>query len=224
MNYIDITQCQKTSCVKNNTVVVTNREGIQGPPGEKGSTPYIDKITGNWCIAGMDTGVSAIGQAGNTPYINSDKIWCIGDINTGIVAEGNDGLTPEINPENFHWMIGTEDTGIIAKGQDGLTPHIGENGNWFLGTVDTGIQAGLGKDDVVQVLHFSSVTAFPLIGNAKDLYVDDKTNTIYRFDTKKIAYLSFSPDYSEDIDKILGAMNEADITIICGNSELTSTE
>ena len=41
MNYIDVTQNKHTHCVRNNTVVITNREGIQGTPGRDGDTPYI---------------------------------------------------------------------------------------------------------------------------------------------------------------------------------------
>lgn len=218
MNYIDITNNHTTHCVQNNTVVVTNREGIQGPPGKDGATPYIDKITGNWCIAGMDTGVLAVGVAGDTPFINADGYWCIGNVNTGVVAKGADGITPRIDPETFHWIIGDEDTQICAKAKDGITPSIGENGNWFIGIVDTGIAAGISKDDVVQTHKYTSLIGFPVIGNVKDLYINTTTDTMYRWDVNKSAYVAFKPDYKEDVTLIVDAMNESDVQIICGDS------
>lgn len=219
MNFIDITQKQTTTCVKNNTIVVTNREGIQGPPGKDGATPYIDKVTGNWCIAGMDTGVLAVGVAGETPFINADGYWCIGNINTGVVAKGVDGITPRIDPETYHWIIGDEDTGISAKAVDGITPTIGENGNWFIGIVDTGVAAGISKNDVVIVHKYANNIEFPVIGNAKDLYVNTTEDVMYRWDETKAAYVHFKPDYNADASLIVDALNAAEIQIHCGNSE-----
>lgn len=219
MNYIDITQTQTTHCVQNNTVVVTNREGIQGPPGKDGATPYIDKITGNWCIAGMDTGVLAVGVAGETPFINADGYWCIGNVNTGVVAKGNDGVTPRIDPYTYHWIIGDEDTGISAKAVDGITPHIGDNGNWFIGIVDTGVAAGISINDITLIHKYKSQLEFPVIGVSKDLYINTTTNVMYRWDETKAAYVSFAPDYANDISLIIDAMNAAEVRINCGDSE-----
>lgn len=218
MNFIDITEKKTTTCVRNNTVVVTNREGIQGPPGKDGSTPYIDKITGNWCIAGMDTGVLAVGVAGETPFINAEGYWCIGNVNTGVVAKGTDGITPRIDPDTYHWIIGEEDTGISAKAVDGITPTIGENGNWFIGIVDTGIAAGVSKDDIVLVHKYASNLEFPVIGTSKDLYVNTTNDIMYRWDETKAAYVSFKPNYKEDVTLIVDALNAAEIQIHCGDS------
>lgn len=42
-------------------IVITQKDGIQGTPGKNGVTPHIDKKTGRWFIANVDTGVSASG-------------------------------------------------------------------------------------------------------------------------------------------------------------------
>ena len=91
MNYIDITQNKNTHCVQNNTVVITHREGIQGPPGKNGYTP-------------------TIGENGN---------WYINEYDTGISAKGKDGFSPYINPETGNWVDANGDTGIPATGTDG---------------------------------------------------------------------------------------------------------
>lgn len=219
MNYIDVTQNHTTHCVRNNTVVVTNREGIQGPPGRDGSTPYIDKATGNWCIAGMDTGVLAVGKPGETPFINAEGYWCIGNVNTGVIAQATDGITPRIDPETYHWIIGDVDTNVSARAVDGITPHIGENGNWFIGIVDTKVAAGLSEDDITVVHQYDNIIKFPIVGKSKDLYVDTSTMKLYRWDELKGVYLSFKSDYEEDIEEIIDAMNESGITIECGGSD-----
>lgn len=207
MNYIDITQNKTTSCVKNNTVVVMNREGIQGPPGRDGATPYIDRDTGTWCIAGMDTGVLAVGVSGDTPYINEDGMWCIGNTNLGVRAVGRDGLTPHIDPVTLTWIIGNVDTYISAKGVDGITPTIGANGNWFLGDIDTNVAAGLSKDDLALVNQYDSKDLFPPIGNLKDLYVDRKESVFYRWDEVAANYVQFKSADLTSLEKHLSRLN-----------------
>lgn len=92
-------------------------QGIKGEAGKDGHTPVIRiGSNGNWFIDGEDSGVSAIGISGYTPYIGSNGNWFIKDVDTGISAKGDNG-------------------------KDGLTPHVGENGNWWIGEVDTGVLA-----------------------------------------------------------------------------------
>lgn len=57
MNQIDITNVNPERCM--NVVVVTRRDGIQGPSGEDGVTPHINEETGTWFVGEEDTGVSA---------------------------------------------------------------------------------------------------------------------------------------------------------------------
>lgn len=59
MNRIDITKTQHHYHCNNNVVVVTKRDGIQGPPGEEGITPHIDPETFHWFIGDVDTGIYA---------------------------------------------------------------------------------------------------------------------------------------------------------------------
>lgn len=91
MNYIDITQNKHTHCVQNHTVVVTNREGIQGPPGRDGEVPVISDA-GTWIVDGIDTKLPARGAA------------------------GKDGFSPYISAETGNWVTSTGDTGIPAGG------------------------------------------------------------------------------------------------------------
>jgi hypothetical protein len=91
MNYIDITQNKHTHCVQNKTVVITNREGIQGPAGKDGSAPEIGP-NGTWIVDGVDTKVPARG------------------------GSGKDGFSPYISAETGNWVTSTGDTGIPATG------------------------------------------------------------------------------------------------------------
>jgi hypothetical protein len=91
MNYIDVTQNMHSHCVKNHTVVITNREGIQGIPGNDGKTPIIGN-NGNWFVDGVDTGIVARGE------------------------HGNDGFSPYISKETGNWVDANGDTGISAGG------------------------------------------------------------------------------------------------------------
>ena len=91
MNYIDITQNKNTHCIENNTVVITNREGIQGIPGKDGATPTIGNNK-NWFINGVDTGMPSQGEA------------------------GSDGFSPYISPDTGNWVDKNGDTGVPASG------------------------------------------------------------------------------------------------------------
>jgi hypothetical protein len=91
MNYIDVTQNKHTHCVKNNTIVITNREGIQGTPGRDGDTPYIG-ANGNWFVGGVDTKIPARGNP------------------------GKEGFSPYISPDTGNWVTSEGDTGISAGG------------------------------------------------------------------------------------------------------------
>lgn len=221
MNYIDVTQNRHTHCIKHNVVTVISKEGIQGPAGKDGAIPYIDKETGHWCVNGIDTGVLAVGVPGKTPYIDENNYWNIGDTNTGIKATGIDGISPHIG-ENGHWFVGDYDTFVSAKAQDGISPHIGENGHWFVGTVDTGVEAGLKEDDITRFHRYTNLYEFPLVGKSKDLYIDETNNIQYRYDPMTASYKSFSPDYKNDMPKIIDAMNESNLVIFCGDSEIVN--
>lgn len=89
MNYIDITQNKHTHCVQNHTVVITNREGIQGPAGRDGEVPVIGN-NGNWFVNGIDTKIPARG------------------------VKGTDGFSPYISAETGNWVTADGDTGIHA--------------------------------------------------------------------------------------------------------------
>ena len=99
MNYIDVTQNHNTHCIKNNTVVITNREGIQGPPGRDGTTPTISN-SGTWIINGMDTGLPSRG------------------------INGSDGFSPYISEETGNWVDSNGDTGIPAGGEGTVSKEI----------------------------------------------------------------------------------------------------
>ena len=126
MNRIDITNNRTTHYVKNNVVVVTKKEGIQGPPGKDGKTPYIGE-SGNWFIAGVDTGVSA---------------------------------------------------------------------------------SGVSKDELNLVYQYESRNQFPSIGTTKDLYIDQSTSIIYRWDNS-VGYVELKPNYVSQIETVVsGALSE----------------
>lgn len=65
--------------------------------GSNGSTPYISG--GTWWIDGTDTGVSAEGDDGDTPYIGNNGNWWIGNTDTGVNAGGDDGVSYFLIPE-----------------------------------------------------------------------------------------------------------------------------
>lgn len=238
MNRIDVTNNRTTHCVKNNVIIVKNREGLQGPPGRDGFTPYIDVDTGHWFINGEDQHVDATGD-GKTPYVNDDGFWCLGDEVTPYKAQGQNGLTPSIDPVTFHWMIGEYDTEIVAKAEDGITPEIGENGNWWIGAVDTGVYArGLRPEDVPTLVYVNGLSDLPVVGTSKNLYILKDTNSIYYWDDDDSSYKSASTSSpfqnitvtdAENIANALNSINYADkiveelningMYIICGSSD-----
>lgn len=79
--------------------------GATGASGKNGATPEI--INNNWWINGIDTGISAVGEKGDS---------------------GNDGITPHIDNTTGTWWIGTTDTGIKAQGEKGERGDKGEAG------------------------------------------------------------------------------------------------
>jgi hypothetical protein len=185
MNYIDITKNSSTHCVKHRVVKIVNREGIQGPPGKDGITPTINPENGHWMLGVIDTGVQALGLPGHTPYINAEGYWCIDGESTGVLATGlqgipgNDGYTPYIDNETYHWFINGEDTGVSAIGRDGETPRV-QDGFWWIGDINTGYEV-LTREIVPEILPFDSYLCFPVIGNAKNLYIDTSTNECFRW-------------------------------------------
>ena len=60
MNKHELTD-KKPPLKEERVIVITQKDGIQGTPGKNGVTPHIDKKTGRWFIANVDTGVSATG-------------------------------------------------------------------------------------------------------------------------------------------------------------------
>lgn len=182
MNYIDITNNRTTHSVKHRVVKVINREGIQGPPGKDGITPTINEENGHWMLGDIDTGFSAYGLPGHTPYIDADGYWCINGENTGISAlglPGKDGVTPYIDNVTYHWFINGEDTGVSAIGKDGLTPRV-QDGYWWIGDENTGFEV-ITRDAIPELLSFESHLCFPVVGQVKNLYVDSSTNELYRW-------------------------------------------
>ncbi|GEP52392.1 hypothetical protein FNO01nite_30640 [Flavobacterium noncentrifugens] len=79
--------------------------------GADGNSPEIDPETGNWFIAGIDTGIKAGGE------------------------KGNDGISPEIDPNTGNWFVAGVDTGVKAKGDAGLDAYMVAVANGFNGTV-----------------------------------------------------------------------------------------
>ena len=158
---------------KTQTFQVTNgkdgAQGIQGLPGKDGKTPEIKVgVNGNWFVDGVDSGVSANGIDGDTPYIGENGNWWIGDKDTGVKAQGPQGETGNgivsivlTNSEGYvdtYTITYTDGTKSIFKvtngkdgaqgiqgepGKDGKAPEVrvGSNGNWFINGVDSGFAA-----------------------------------------------------------------------------------
>ena len=117
-------------------------EGIQGQPGEDGHTPEI-KIgsNGNWWIDGVDSGISAKGEAGRS-VTSIELTSSEGNIDTYTITY-SDGTTSTFKVTNGQDGA-TGEQGIQGEpGKDGHTPTItiGENGNWFVDGKDTNIKA-----------------------------------------------------------------------------------
>lgn len=182
--------------------------------------PYIDEETGNWWVNGNDTGVSARGKDGDTPFIK-DGTWWIGDTNTGVEAKGPKGDTPYI--KDGTWWIGEDNLNVPAVGQDGKDgkdggkPFVGEDGYWYVEyedeIVETGVKAtGLdGKDGAtwftgagipVATQEEANEAGKEYPGEAKegDLYLDTNTGIIYRYSVGawKEAKISILPEVGAD--------------------------
>jgi len=113
--------------IKSSTSTLQNVGNIQGPPGQNGLP----------------------GQNGISPNIGSDGFWYIGTTNTGVTAQGPNGYTPYIS--NGYWYINGNSTGVLATGPQGEPGTPGQNGEmptinaqtstWIVNGQDTGISA-----------------------------------------------------------------------------------
>ena len=121
-------------------------DGIQGPQGEDGFSPYIGE-NGNWYDAEGDTGIQAQGPQG---------------------IQGEDGFSPYIG-ENGNWYDAEGDTGVQAQGpqgeqgiqgEDGFSPYIGENGNWYDAEGDTGVQAQGGGTVYIRRADYDTLVSY----------------------------------------------------------------
>lgn len=145
------------------------KDGIDGLPGKDGKTPTITIGTNNnWFINGIDTGINAKGEKGETgsgfkitrQYTSvSDMMSDSSPANDSevVVVISNDlgtfylRLSSYVDPDgvtNGYLPIGSaQDISTIKgdpgkDGKDGLTPHIDSaTKHWFIGTTDTGILA-----------------------------------------------------------------------------------
>lgn len=157
---------------KNGTFTTPN---LIGKEGKDGKTPTITiGANDNWFVDGIDTGVKAKGEKGdtgsgfNTTRQYSSVSDMMADTNPAndseivVVVLGDVGnfymrLSSYIDPDgvtNGYLPIGSaQDISTIKgdpgkDGTDGLTPHIDSaTKHWFLGTNDTGVTAE-GKDGV----------------------------------------------------------------------------
>lgn len=154
---------------KNGTFTTPNLIGKEGKNGKDGKTPTITiGANDNWFVDGIDTGVKAKGEKGdtgsgfNTTRQYSSVSDMMADTNPAndseivVVVLGDVGnfymrLSSYIDPEgvtNGYLPIGSaQDISTIKgdpgkDGKDGLTPHIDSaTKHWFIGTTDTGILA-----------------------------------------------------------------------------------
>lgn len=160
---------------KNGTFTTPNLIGKEGKNGKDGKTPTITiGANDNWFVNGIDTGVKAKGEKGdtgsgfNTTRQYSSVSDMMADTNPAndseivVVVLGDVGnfymrLSSYIDPDgvtNGYLPIGSaQDISTIKgdpgkDGKDGLTPHIDSaTKHWFIGTTDTGILAE-GKDGI----------------------------------------------------------------------------
>lgn len=157
---------------------VTDKNGTFTTPnlkGKEGKTPTITiGANNNWFVNGVDTGVKAKGEKGdtgsgfNTTRQYSSVSDMVSDTNPAndseivVVVLGDVGnfymrLSSYVDPDgitNGYLPIGSAQDISTIKGEpgkdgtDGLTPHIDSaTKHWFLGTNDTGVTAE-GKDGV----------------------------------------------------------------------------
>lgn len=160
---------------KNGTFTTPNLIGKEGKNGKDGKTPTITiGANDNWFVDGIDTGVKAKGEKGDTgsgfnttrQYSSVSDMMAdtspANDSEIVVVVLGDVGnfymrLSSYIDPEgvtNGYLPIGSaQDISTIKgepgkDGKDGLTPHIdSDTKHWFIGTTDTGILAE-GKDGI----------------------------------------------------------------------------
>lgn len=158
---------------KNGIFTTPNLIGKDGKNGKDGKTPTITiGANNNWFVNGVDTGVKAKGEKGDTgsgfnttrqyssvsdmmadknPANNSEIVVVVlGDVGNFYMR-----LSSYVDPDgitNGYLPIGSaQDISAIKgepgkDGKDGLTPHIDSTTkHWFLGTKDTGVKAE-GKD------------------------------------------------------------------------------
>ena len=160
---------------KKGTFTTPNLIGKEGKNGKDGKTPTITiGANDNWFVNGIDTGVKAKGEKGdtgsgfNTTRQYSSVSDMMADTNPAndseivVVVLGDVGnfymrLSSYVDPDgvtNGYLPIGSaQDISTIKgeagkDGKDGLTPHIDSaTKHWFIGTTDTGILAE-GKDGI----------------------------------------------------------------------------
>lgn len=158
---------------KNGTFTTPNLIGKEGKNGKDGKTPTITiGANNNWFVDGVDTGVKAKGEKGdtgsgfNTTRQYSSVSDMVADTNPAndseivVVVLGDVGnfymrLSSYVDPDgitNGYLPIGSAQDISTIKGEpgkdgiDGLTPHIDSaTKHWFIGTNDTGVTAD-GKD------------------------------------------------------------------------------
>ena len=157
---------------------VVNKNGTFTTPnliGKDGKTPTITiGANNNWFVNGVDTGVKAKGEKGDTgsgfnttrqyssvsdmmadtnPANDSEIVVVVlGDVGNFYMRLSSyidqDGVTNGYLPIGSAQDIGTIKGDPGKDGKDGLTPHIDSaTKHWFLGTTDTGVKAE-GKDGV----------------------------------------------------------------------------
>lgn len=91
----------------------------------------IDPVTGEWVVAGVETGVKAQGEHGVSPTVSTGYTWLVWDdeahgwVDTGVSVLGKDGKSPYIDSEGYwmQWDVLTQGyvrTGVRAQGRDGL--------------------------------------------------------------------------------------------------------
>ena len=167
-------------------------DGGDGTNGVNGQTPEIKN--GTWWIGGVDSGVSATGQDGQTVTIESivkssseglndtyKVSYSDGNSFFFTITNGKDGLVPYVGT-NGNWWIGDDDMDVYARGVNGNTPYIGDNGNWWIEDQDTGVLADSSKlkeYDATNGLKYGIMTLYGQTGvvvtgysgDDKDVYV-----------------------------------------------------
>ena len=124
---------------------------VTGEKGQDGLTPYIG-TDGYWYIGEDSTGVRA---EGSKVEISPEGTWVIDGEDTGVSAVGQpgqtgatgaDGATPYIG-SNGNWWIGNNDTDVPARGENGKDGSVVEvlDGYLYIDGVNTGYAFGNGS-------------------------------------------------------------------------------